>query len=156
VIGLRTTNFDALAASVPLNRDASVVRDGSGEMFDKPIAGVRVERWLAPPPMKPPAVLAVTGDSSANLVGRRVGRVVVLGIWAEGNQNKKATWVCRCDCGYYEGLKRKTLGFLGENAACSHCQETDRLRAMASAPSTRSSRNKAAKRLNRMAASSRV
>lgn len=154
--GIRTTNFDAVAASSPLDRQASVIRDGSGDLYDKPLAGVRVERWLAPPPLKPLSDHSAPGRVLVQaFMGTRLGRVTVLGIWAGTNPRKNSVWVCRCDCGYYEGLKMKSLNRLGDAAACSHCQQTDRLRAMASAPSTGSSRNASGKRLDRMAVGSR-
>lgn len=148
---VRTTNYDAIAASAPLNRDASIVRDGSGDLYDKPAPGVRVLRWIAPPALKPLSACAGAVDIVRATTGQRFGRLVALGIWAETNPKKNSVWVFRCDCGYYEGLRMKAISYLGDVTACSHCQQTERLRAMGAKPSTSKTRRKAAKGLERFA-----
>lgn len=156
--GVRTTNFDAVAASAPLNRQASTVRDGSGDMWE---AGVPngMPRWIGPPPLKSGASQTAPAQVvMARLVGKRFGRLTVLGIWAGGNAKKKAVWVCRCDCGYYEGRKARFLeqGHPdGEEQRCSACDALAKLQRSAAKPSTKKARVRAAAMLDRLAEGSR-
>lgn len=75
-------------------------------------------------PMRQPDVFAV----ACELVGRRFGRLTVMGLSAvpttdSGHQGR---WVVRCDCGAYEVRKRRAL--LNPNASlmCDVCDQRER------------------------------
>jgi len=146
---LRVTNWDAVAASAPLDATAATVRDSSGDAWEAKIPA-HVNRWIAPPPMTPVEKLVGPAVHVAReLIGRRVGRFLVLGIWAEGNPKKNATWVVRCDCGYYEGRKAKALrGPHAEHLACTACSRLRALQRQAAKPSTSVTRAASARLLD--------
>lgn len=147
---VRTTNFDALAAASPLDRQASVVRDGSGDHWEAKISKTQL-RWLAPPPMKVVSALTAPGQLIAkSLIGKRVGRLVILGILNDGIERKSASWVVRCDCGYYEARKAKALREqrAGDDMACSACDKVNQLRELGRSQNTSASRMAAADRLD--------
>lgn len=154
---IRTTNFDAIAASAPLDRQASAIRDGSGDLYDEQIKSMPlVPRWVGPPVMKDPKSLRDMGlVHYRELVGNRFGSLVVMGIWADTNPKKNSVWVCRCDCGYYEGRKYKNLTNPTLEHACSHCLQTARLRRMGTSKSTFDSRRAEGVRLDAIAAGGR-
>lgn len=145
-------DFDRIASSAPLNRDASVVRDGSGDLWEAKIPET-VNRWIAPPPIKSLASLGEIGQAMAReLIGRRCGRLTVLGIWAETNPKKNSVWVVRCDCGYYEGRKAKALrGAFAHQLACTACDALESLRKRAAQPNTAANRAASAKMLDKLA-----
>lgn len=148
---MRTTNFDAIAAASPLNREASVVRDGSGDTWE-PSPPPSLHRWIAPPKLKAPHQIRPEGrEVLKKQLGRRYGRFVVLGIWADG-PTKKATWVCRCDCGAYEGRKLGRL-MSGEVTMCWTCERVERLRATDT--SSREYREASERLLDRLASEAR-
>lgn len=98
---MRTTNFDAVVASAPLNRTASVVRDGSGEHWD-PVVRATQAHWTSPPPMKSPPTVA------PDLTGATTGRLRVVGYY--GSSKKSGSrWVVRCTCGDYELRRSKAI-----------------------------------------------
>lgn len=49
---MKTLDFDKLATSAPLDRQAAEVRDGTGEHWDGRVYD-RDSHWDAPPPMRP-------------------------------------------------------------------------------------------------------
>lgn len=113
-----------------------------------------MNRWHAPPEMKPVRSLTPPGQAvAAELIGRRVGRMVVLGIWNGGSRKQEAVWVCRCDCGYYEGRKAKAIRntAFANSFMCSACMAVERIREQSAKPSTRFSRERAAKTLDAIA-----
>lgn len=153
---MRTTNFDALAAAAPLDRQASVIRDGSGDLWEANVPAT-VNRWLAPPALKPVETFlaGASADLAKELIGKRFGRLTVLGVWADGNPKKNATWVCRCDCGYYEGRKVRGLQGGGEDQmACHACVRLIWMQRSAS-KNTKATRKASAAMLDQMAAAAR-
>jgi hypothetical protein len=150
-VSVRTTNFDALATAAPLDRQASVVRDGSGDSYERALPGLVVRRWDAPPRLKP-----LTDPSHRLLLqqytGQRVGRLTILGVWADApvGKNRKAIWVVRCLCGYYEGYKFGSIFKIPAEACCSHCRQTENLRVVARQTQSRKYRRKAGKLLGRL------
>lgn len=138
---MRTTNFDALATAAPLDRQASIVRDGSGDQWEARIPDFHL-RWIAPPALRPVVGLEPNAKLlAAELIGRHIGRLTVLGILLEPARKAHARWVVRCDCGYYEARKAKTLT-QGDHARmmCMACDKVDQLRQMGSRPNTGSAR----------------
>lgn len=119
-----TTAWDRVITSTPLNKDAAVARDGKGETYTPRISPT-THRWEGPPQLKriDPAILASTAGFAP---GKRFGRLLVLGVWAGSNPKKNSVWVCRCDCGAYEGHKARALG-LGNVDRCDVCRDLQRL-----------------------------
>lgn len=134
---MRTTNFDALATAAPLDRQASIVRDGSGDHWEAKIPEYHL-RWIAPPALRTIRSLEANAQKlAAEIVGKRHGRLVVLGILLEEGRNKKARWVVRCDCGYYEARLAKTIRSGDpDRMMCCACDKADQLRQRSSKPST--------------------
>ena len=152
---MRTTNFDRLATSAPLNADAAIARDGVSNDHWEAKIGSTVNRWIAPPAMKPMSDMSDIGRAMcAELVGARFGRLRVLGIWADGNRKKGASWVVRCDCGYYEARKANSLR-AGTATCCTACDRLDQLRAIGSSKNTAASREASASHLDQIATASR-
>jgi hypothetical protein len=99
---VRTTNFDALAASAPLDRQASTVRDGSGDLWT-PNVKVACAHWDAPPPAEKPLP-----SGQEDRAGQRFGRFTVV----RYHTSSKATgskWLVRCACGEYEIRSSKAV-----------------------------------------------
>jgi len=145
---MRTTDFDAIATAAPLNREASTVRDGSGDQWEAKTPPT-APRWIAPPPLRSERDVAGSGvDMLRAQVGRRYGRLTVLGIWADSNPNQKSVWVCRCDCGAYEGRR---LGRLTSGAVtmCLECAQVEAIRSTKT--NTAEYRRQAEKRLDKLA-----
>lgn len=69
-------------------------------------------------------VKSFTGPSDLDLTGNRFGRLVVTGASAEWKSNSMGTaWVVRCDCGYFEIRRSKTIRKQEARTSkmCSHC-----------------------------------
>lgn len=114
---MRTVNYDALAASAPLNTDAAIARDGSGESWAPIRKAAPANHWDAPPVCQP------LPSGVENLRGRRVGRLVVVSYYGSDNGSR---WLVRCACGAYE--TRRTKSVLNPPAIEAVCSECDRLR----------------------------
>lgn len=116
---MRTMNFDAIATAAPLNREASVVRDGSGDLYDAPVPEFHAH-WSDPPlPTRdrPPA--------APPLEGTRFGRMTVVRYHC-AHKNNGAQWLCRCACGDYElrqtpAIKRLAGGHDPDHS-CAKCR----------------------------------
>lgn len=123
----KTTDFDAIAASVPANRTAGNVVARTGVHYDPDIKVqpnyVRSEVFLpvAPPPTHPPSLATYN-----EYVGKTFGRWRVIGLSVEQNKKKPARWVVRCACGRYENRKAKALRSAALNDGC--CLECLHLR----------------------------
>lgn len=131
---MRTTNFDAIATSAPLDKTASVVRDGTGEHWDPSVKDGRLH-WVAPPPC------GVRPAHAPDLVGCRVGRLTVVGYYDKGSKNGGGSrWVVRCTCGAYETRRSKAIRNPrprddGEEQACFKCETLIHARRIQSAAS---------------------
>lgn len=121
----RTANWDAIAASAPMNKDAALARDGRGVSFEIPEKHKENAFDLCPPLKKYEDVEA------NNLTGERMHRLVVLGLCADKSTKGPASWACRCDCGRYARFTTKGLRSLrlrGE-AMCSECRYVELVKA---------------------------
>lgn len=151
---MKTTNWDAVAASAPLDAQASVVRDGSGDLFETKINAGAQAHWKAPPPplaSKPNAGLP-------DLTGHRFGRLVVVRFHgATSKNNPVPTWLVRCACGDYELRRTKTILNPGDpDDCCLECRAVRILQKRASAPNNRKARRKAAALLDQLAAGAKA
>lgn len=120
---MRTTDFDAIAASAPLDRQASVVRDGSGDQFVGRIPR-DVEHWTAPPLPE-----AARPAQVKDLSGLAVGRMTVVR-YHRSHPKRGARWLVRCRCGDYE--VRSTPALTGacapERLMCCLCEQVELMR----------------------------
>lgn len=119
---IRTVDFDRLASSAPLNKQAAVDYHASGEGWN-PEKVLSARRWDVPPPMR-----AVPWNMPEDLTRRTFDRLTVVGLAkreeARSKSNKGARWVVRCVCGAYELRASKTLlakPVAREEHMCSHC-----------------------------------
>lgn len=100
---MKTTQWDRVVTSAPLNATAAVVRDGRGEACgdDPSTAKMRADGSLSHLPL--PVKAVHPNAPNADLVGARIGRYVVLGLADRPKTSgKAAVWVIRCACGNYE------------------------------------------------------
>lgn len=121
----RTTNWDALIASAPMNKDAAVARDGRGISFEPP-AKALTNALDAPPPLKP-----YTDVPENNLTNQRFQKLTVLGLRDLPGRGSGASWVCRCDCGRYACFTSKALKKhrAEGRAMCSECDYIEAIKA---------------------------
>lgn len=109
---LRTTNWDAIVTSAPLDRQASIVRDGRSAADPVTVQNSYAQQPPTRPYMDIPA---------NNLTGQRFGRVVALGL---GERARKGTtpWVVLCDCGRYAQMRAVALRSMEpDKIACGEC-----------------------------------
>lgn len=115
-----TVDYDALATSAPLNRDAAIARDGSGEHFDFRVKDGRIH-MDAPPPTKP------APHGAPDLTGIIFGRMRVIGYY--GSNQKGGLWLSRCTCGAYETRRAKAIrNPVNTDDCCAKCTQLDRMR----------------------------
>lgn len=115
----RTTDFDRLSTSAPMNRAAALARDGGGTHFTPRAGKVNSARWAAPPEMRP-----VPADMH-DFTGRVFDRFTVIGLSAMTGKTGPR-WVLRCTCGYYENRRNRLL-VEGTGRAITMCSECDYL-----------------------------
>lgn len=143
---MRVTNWDAVAAAAPLDAQASMVRDGSGDHWEAKIPQ-HYQRWATPP--APEAVFPFS--NGVDLTGRFMGRLQVVRYHAPGKEGGR--WLVRCPCGYYE-LRRAKAIKANQNAdhACFECERVNVLRKRASGKfNTTKTRARSAEALDRLA-----
>lgn len=124
---MRTMNFDAIAASAPLDRTASAVRDGSGDAWT-PQKRTKVFHTDTPKLSPDAPGSSVGAEFEASIKGLRFGRFVVVGRSVVQNPKRGASWLCRCDCGQFENRKAKAMRspLAGEDC-CYQCMALRRL-----------------------------
>jgi len=120
--------FDRIAASSPQNATAARVT-GRGEHYDPVIKFNTQEHWDAPPKMKRFAAADHGHGTLPNLLGIKVGRLSVLGVYDDPTQTGRGLrWVVRCVCGDYELRSTKAMRNPSNNEdqcrKCDHWQRT--------------------------------
>ena len=112
------TDFDRIAASVPVNKQAARVA-GRGvhyqSKFQPPKWQISVENPL-------PFTLNINPLSGIS-VGMRVGRMVVKGYG--GKVGQEAAYVVRCDCGKWEHRKARALKTPQKPLMCFNCHNLE-------------------------------
>lgn len=56
------------------------------------------------------------------LIGKRCGRLKVIGVAAHQNPKKNALYVCQCDCGAYEHRRSAAINNPNNYDACTACR----------------------------------
>lgn len=126
--GMRTMDFDAVAASAPLDATAAAVRDGSGDVWEAKSATGALH-FKAPP--KPRGSMP---SNMANLTGHVFDRITVIR-FHEMTGAGRAMWLVRCVCGDYEIRRAESLRKSeGKPACCGLCLRLDLLRARTARP----------------------
>ena len=98
-------DFERIAASAPVNKTAAL-QVSRGETWTP---RVQILDWYEnPPPMKPLPDGHKDDPYFVDFTGREFGRLTVLGLW-DKEANWRASWVCRCKCGYYCTRSSKSL-----------------------------------------------
>lgn len=120
---MRTTNFDAIATSAPLDRQASVVRDGSGDLYEFKVPDHQAH-WDAPPvPIKPrPAGVE-------DLTGRKFGQLTAVR-YHTNKKNSGSMWLVRCSCGDYELRRAAVIKAGNVHGSAGRCRACDRVAQM--------------------------
>lgn len=117
----KSSVFDAVLASAPLNKQAASVT-GRGVHYEPIVNYAGHKHWDAPPPMKP-----VPNDPSCiNFIGRKFGRLTVVGLadTKRGSGSPGASWVVRCVCGDYEHRSKKAItNPNNSDDKCCHCRD---------------------------------
>lgn len=117
----RTVDYDRLAASAPINRQAAIMRDGGGGPVT-PTMPAFVDHWDAPPPQE-----RTPSPDTPRLEGRVFGdgmRVVRY----HGRRADSARWLVRCPCGAYELRRTRAILTAPPDHACQACTHNRRLR----------------------------
>jgi hypothetical protein len=127
---LRTTNLDAVVASVPVDRVAARVIFG-GLSDQREIAPVMTtpERDLAfdrPYIVSLKKLKRMSTSSHAfarTIIGRNFGQLTVIGLADLRRSNNKAWWVVQCTCGRYDYRRATVINDREKNRhdACEAC-----------------------------------
>lgn len=117
-----TVDYQALATSAPINRDAAIARDGVSRQGYEPAKKIVQRHWSAPPPLQP------MPEGVVNRAGIKFGKFTVVG-YLERNKKKGSLWLVRCTCGDYESRRGKAIDN-PENAwdCCEKCRHVMTLR----------------------------
>lgn len=114
--------FDVIAASAPVNTAAARAANMRGETYEKKLPDTE-RHWKSPPKC---VSWPKEADPSHNLIGRRFGKLTVIGYYSVG---KKARWLVRCICGDYEVRSSRAVKNPENNGdCCKICQHTIHLR----------------------------
>ena len=112
---MRTTNWDAVAASTPINADAAMAYVyGYGD--EEPTL---LEKAKATKPTNP---------DFKDLTGFKKGWLTVIAYAGRGRSTGGACWIVRCLCNRYEFRNAKGLVKNNNADRCRHCHELRRLR----------------------------
>lgn len=119
---MKTVDYDALASSAPINKDAAVARDGRGESYSLKV-DENQRRSRTPIPTRP-----IPKYIQEDLTGREFGRLKVMGLAVKTDgKNARDVWAVRCVCGTYE--TRRAGGLLkGATTACLECARLHAIR----------------------------
>ena len=147
---MKTTNWDAVAASAPQDRQASVIRDGSGDLW-APKVSETSHHWDAPPPP-----LAERPEWVVDRTGEVIDRLKV--VRYHGKRKSGGHWfLVRCTCGAYELRRDKFFATRpqrteGQEHACEACDYLHTIKFHASNRNTGASRKAEESRLDELAA----
>lgn len=120
-------DIDRIIASVPINSTTARVIGQRGEHYDVTIEEKHAH-FEAPPPMRQVADDPLTAATAAAIVGKRFGRIVILGLGAVGRGGShRARWVARCDCGGYTYFSAKAIRN-GSATMCQKCNAFEKLK----------------------------
>jgi hypothetical protein len=105
-------NLHGIVTSAPIDKEAALVTN-PGEQYI-PKGKLQGHHWKVCPPLRNIPRVAHNSPFFENLKGKRVGRFTVLGLWEvtklkDSKYKRKAIWICKCDCGDFEGRTSRAL-----------------------------------------------
>lgn len=120
---------DKILTSTPVNSTANrVLSKGFQYTPDKRITQ---PHWETCPPLRP----VPDEKSLVNLIGRQIGKLTVVGVWAErptkkaGRKKGKTIWIVRCQCGHYETRRAKSINNpRNKDDCCDLCRYIEHLK----------------------------
>jgi hypothetical protein len=115
------SDLNRIMTSKPVNATTGRVM-GQGVHW-KPAKVEQASSWQERSDAPLPTIV-FKGDTENDLTGQRFGRLCVAGPSAQWKSTAKGVaWVVRCDCGYFETRRTKSLkAGVGDAASmCSHC-----------------------------------
>lgn len=145
---MRTMNFNALAASVPVNKSASMARTMKGERHDVPIPK-GLAHFKAPPP--PHGEWKAGHRRPFNYSGRQYGRLTVVR-YHGASKSDLPIWLVRCTCGDYELRRQDSLDKSRDPDECCYvCRHTREVKRQGGAANTTAARAGSAAWLDQIA-----
>lgn len=115
---MKTTDFDRIASSAPLNTDAAKTygMTGTGDLEYHTRAR---QHWDAPPKTMP------VPKGTEDRTGTKFGKFRVVGLL--GSKNAKGSlWLVRCLCGQYESRRSRSIGReVNANDCCTRCRRIE-------------------------------
>lgn len=114
---MKTTNFDFIAAAAPLNRTASIVRDGTGDTYDGRVPSWHAH-WKAPPL---PEGVFNRQSGGQDLSGHEFGQGMRVIRYHRRHKKTGAQWLVRCACGDYELRSTKAIRAAKDTHVCQSC-----------------------------------
>lgn len=122
---MKTTSWDRIVSSAPLNKDAALARDGRGENYEP---NCRINPGSAHSDTPLPTIRF--GGGGENLTNVKFGRMTVIGVAKDTRQNDRGrAWVVRCACGNYEHRRTKAIrNTANANDCCTKCRHLEYLK----------------------------
>lgn len=124
------TDFNRIAASAPVNKQAAMQTSG-GETWSPKVA---LQDYFEDMPRtkRIPSHHKVSSEF-VDFTGQQFGRLKVIGLMEKKVSSHKASWVCRCSCGGYCTRTSKSLKVAARAGnsfldRCGRCQYVDGLR----------------------------
>lgn len=114
-------DYDRIATSAPVNKQAALSTAKGGDSW-KPMREYHEPRSETPFPMKSPAF------SERDLTGMKLGRLTVIGKFANTKKSHKGRWVVQCVCGIYT-IRRGEVLTDSRNSSCEECRYVEWLAA---------------------------
>ena len=118
--------FDSVLASVPINKTAARIISGGTHYEQKLNPAAHIAHSDCPLPIKPIDVKRRRDPCFVNLLGKKTGRLTVIGLadFKHKDKTKSATWVVRCACGNYEHRSSKAIKNPNNvDDACRFCRD---------------------------------
>ena len=113
---MKSTDWDAVAASVAQDKTASIVRDGSGDQWHEGFENCYKLQ---------PGLKRYKGAQDKDLTGKTFGRFKVVGASDRGRKSKKGyRWVCKCSCSNFSVISYRALT-KGLSERCNECEYFD-------------------------------
>lgn len=123
---MKTTPFDHIRAGKPVNKLAAMQAARGEEWEPKVELNPHGRRWREPPATMP--VRDIPAELRC-LIGKKVGRMTVIGCLGRLNPKKKPVWLCRCVCGDYTTRGARAIKFAtNPNDMCEHCWHLEKVK----------------------------
>lgn len=118
-------SFDRILTSQPVNRLAARQLSRGIEWQPDHKGNPHARTWDIPPPVQK---RLPEGGTFKDQTGKQFGRLTVIGYLGKLNAKKKAVWLVRCACGFYETRGSRAIDAADPNAACEKCRYLERVK----------------------------